>query len=170
MLLIQQIFIYVEVQIIQGIIHVNDRIYFSSVLFQCVYAHDKSELRRQKSKKNKKKVSISQDNETDGASVIHSSPVSRLRTISETSTTSQESWSSVVGRERVRTISGTSLYSNSSQCMRDLEEFDWEAWNSQSEVPANEELDYTWNQVSFAQKGNLKKHIILFSKEVIFFS
>ncbi|XP_067935968.1 uncharacterized protein [Watersipora subatra] len=108
---------------------------------ECVYAHDASELRKKKQKKAKKDSRPEVDVSTSPSSS------SRLRTISETSASSYEtSWSAVVGSSRVRTISGTSWQSESSQGMRDLEEFDWVAWNSQAEVPTEEELDESWNE------------------------
>lgn len=117
-------------------------------MLQCVYAHDKTELRGGKKKKSKKQAGSCHDAGSSDAGLLSSSPKGRLRTISETSNGSTDSWSAVVGRERVRTISGTSAHSNSSLEMRELEEFDWIAWNAQSEVPADEELDYSWSEVS----------------------
>lgn len=72
----------------------------------------------------------------------------RLRTISETVVSSPcDEWSVVAKRGRVRTISGTSNNScDSLPC--DLEEFDWVAWNSQQDVPANAQLDDEWDSVS----------------------
>ena len=83
-------------------------------------------------------------------------PHRRLRTISETAAVpAPDSDWSVVGRRsggRVRTVSGASSQSCDSLPAAlgaaDLQEFDWQAWSSQQEVPDDEQLDEQWDCVS----------------------
>lgn len=55
----------------------------------------------------------------------------------------------------MRTVSCTSSKSCDSlpAALADLEEFDWQAWSSQQDVPDEEQLDDEWDCVS--------KHIVI---------
>jgi len=114
-----------------------------------VYAHTKSELKVSTKKKAKKKPKTAAISKDEGTPTIPN----RLRTISEASNCSNDSefsFTSPCQVERVRTVSETSIqsnHSNSSLILRELEEFDWKAWGSQQEVPAEEDMNDDWNQV-----------------------